>query len=216
MNNKINKFLFALEKMHECIKGEKTMIERIIEIYGRNPYLILIACLISLRARDNITLPICIALFQTIQNPHDLLTYTPEEIEKILFRCGFYRAKTKAIFSVTHEIIQKHKGIVPSTFKELMMIKNVGHKTAALVLSQGYLIPKICVDTHVFRLCKQWNLVNAQTPEQCMGELESYVPKDTWNMINRAFVLYGQQCCRNDKRCGKCIFPLVCEAIENY
>lgn len=216
MNAKINKFLFALEKMNECINGEKTMIESIIEIYGRNPYLILIACLISLRAQDKITLPICVSLFKKIQTPHDLLNYAPEEIEKQLFSCGFYRTKTKTLFSVTQEIIKKHQGIVPQTFKELITIKNVGHKTAALVLSQGYLIPKICVDTHVFRLCKQWDLVNAQTTEQCMLELESYVPKDQWNMINRVFVLYGQKCCRKSALCGSCKFSVVCNAIKNY
>ena len=107
----------------------------IVKIFGRDPFLVLISCLLSLRARDTMTLPICIKLFQHYKTPEDFVTLSAQELERYIFSIGYYRQKASQIKAVSQDLILRFNGKVPHTEEELLSIKGIGRKTATLVLS---------------------------------------------------------------------------------
>ena len=161
--------------------------------YGKAPYLILVSCLLSLRARDTVTLPICRQLFSSAQTPHQMLAISRSDLEHILRPIGFYRQKAKTLHEVSRDLIARFKGKVPSDEADLLSIKGVGRKTANLVRGMAFDIPAICVDTHVHRLANQLGLVHTKTPEQTEREMATLVPKKYWIEMNHLLVTWGQQ-----------------------
>lgn len=160
--------------------------------YNNDPYLILISTLLSLRARDTVTLPISRKLFGQAQAPQDLLKIPIAELEKIIYPLGFYRQKARTLRSVSQELITRFAGKTPDTEEELLSIKGIGRKTANLVLGVAFNIPALCVDTHVHRLANQFGLVHTKTPEQTERELQKIVPKKYWIELNKLLVTWGQ------------------------
>lgn len=171
------------------------MIESLVKDFGRDPFIVLISCLLSLRARDIATYPVCRKLFQRVRNPQELLAVPLQELEGLFYSLGFYRKKARQMHEISKELIDRFDGKVPSTEQELLSIKGVGRKTAALVLSEGFGIPALCVDTHVHRLSNRIGFVSTKTPRQTEEALKQYVPKEWWSKINRLFVVWGQNIC---------------------
>ena len=160
--------------------------------YGKDPFLILISCLLSLRARDVVTWPICQELFKLAKNPQELLKIPLKKLEQILHPLGFYKKKAKLLHEVSRELIEKFGAKVPSNKKDLLSINGVGPKTANLVLAEAFDIPELCVDTHVHRLANLFGLVKTKTPEQTETELKKIIPEKYWRDVNRLFVTWGQ------------------------
>lgn len=160
--------------------------------YHNDPFLILISCLLSLRARDVVTYPICVELFKKARTPQEFLKIPLKELERMIHSIGFYRNKAKSIHSVSREIIDRFGGKVPKTKQELLSIKGVGPKTANLILGVAYGIPAICVDTHVHKLSNRFGIVHTKTPLQTEKELEKVLPKKYWIDYNRLLVMCGQ------------------------
>ena len=180
-----------------------TMSSMIIHDYGKNPYLILISCLLSLRARDTVTYPISQELFKHAQTPQEMLKLSIPQLEKILKPLGFYKRKAHILHDVSQELIDRFHGKVPRTEEELLSIKHVGRKTANLVLSMAFDVPAICVDTHVHRIANHLGLVKTKTPEQTEVELKKIIPQKDWGIINDTFVRWGQNVCKsNMKQCA--------------
>lgn len=172
-----------------------TMVASLIKEFGNDPYIVLISCLLSLRARDTVTYPICRKLFLQAKTPQEMLGLSQNYLQELFYPIGFYRKKAQLIHEVSTELINRFGGRVPHTEKELRSIKGVGHKTAALVLAEGFGIPAICVDTHVHRLSNRIGLVKTKTPQQTEKELKKILPKAYWNKVNRLFVVWGQNIC---------------------
>lgn len=168
------------------------MSERINDEYHNDPYLILISCLLSLRARDTVTYPISKKLFEVVRTPQEMLAIPLRELERIIKPIGFYHNKTKTLKSVSKELIDRFHGKVPDMEDELLSIKGVGHKTAALVLSVAFGKPAICVDTHVHRLANQLGLVHTKTADQTEVALKELLPRRYWREVNHLFVKWGQ------------------------
>ncbi len=182
--------------LREATKGMPLpMTNQIIKDYGRKPFLILISCLLSLRARDIVTYPISRQLFEIAQSPQEIIQIPTEKLELLLKPLGFYRRKAHILKEVSHELLERFDGNVPSTEEDLLSIKGVGHKTAALVLSNAFNIPAICVDTHVHRLANRLGLVITKKPEQTEQELKIIIPKEYWIEVNKLFVMWGQNIC---------------------
>ncbi len=161
--------------------------------YKNDPFLILISCLLSLRARDVVTLPISQKLFLKARTPQELLKIPIAELEKIVYPLGFYRQKARTLRSVSRDLIDRFGGKVPDNEQDLLSIKGVGRKTANLVLGVAYGVPAICVDTHVHRLANQLGLVTTKNPEQTEQALQKIIPKKDWIEFNRLLVMWGQQ-----------------------
>ena len=132
----------------------------IIKQYGRDPFLVLISCILSLRTRDAVSLAASQRLFEYAQTPQDILSLSPKTIEKLIYPAGFYRQKTKQIQEISKILISEYIGKVPHTYEKLMNLPGVGPKTTALVLSEGFAVPAICVDTHVHRVSNRLGSVS--------------------------------------------------------
>lgn len=191
---KIIKLLRAKTK-----KMPEPMSQRIRDEYNDDPYLILISCLLSLRARDTVTYPISKKLFETVRTPKEMLAIPLRKLERIIKSIGFYHNKAKSLKSVSKELIERFKGKVPNTEEELLSIKGIGHKTAALVVSVAFGKPAICVDTHVHRLSNQLGLVHTKTPEQTEAALKELLPQRYWGEVNEVMVKWGQNVPRKEQ-----------------
>jgi endonuclease-3 len=168
------------------------MITTIIKEYGKDPYLILIGCLLSLRSRDVKTLPVCRELFERARTPQELLKIPLDELEKILYPLGFYRRKAATIRAVSKALLEDFSGKVPATEQELLSLPGVGRKTTNLVLAEAFGIPALCVDTHVHRLSNRFGLVKTKTPIETEYALREILPQRYWAEWNRLLVMWGQ------------------------
>lgn len=166
-----------------------------IDRFGKNPFIILASCLISLRARDRVTTPICLDFFQHVQTPEQLLAVPLQDLEKTFFSVGFYKTKAATLRAVAQALIEKHGGIVPCDAASLMALPGVGLKTANLVLGLAFDIPAICVDVHVHKISNALGWVTTKTPEQTEAALRAFLPKDLWIDWNTQLVLIGQNGC---------------------
>lgn len=164
----------------------------IIKEYGQDPFLLLISCLLSLRAKDSKTLPITRELFAHARTPQEILEIPLVQLEKLIYSIGFYKNKARTLRSVSADLIKRFGGHVPRTLPELLSIKGVGHKTANLILGMAYGIPAICVDVHVHRLANMLGLVHTKTPLETEKELEALLPKKYWIEVNHTLVALGQ------------------------
>ena len=169
-----------------------TMMSTIIEAYGKDPFLILISCILSLRSRDAKTLSVCIDLFAKATTPEELLALSSSQLESILYPIGFYKQKTQTLRHVSAELINRFNEKVPTTEEGLLSIKGVGRKTSALVLSSAFDIPAICVDVHVHRIANLLGIVHTKAPHQTEIELMRLLPKKYWHECNSLFVKFGQ------------------------
>lgn len=174
------------------------LVETIISEYGHNPFLILISCLLSLRARDVVTVHVCRNLFNQIQTPQEFVQIPTEELEKIIYKTGFYHTKARTVQSVSAALIQHHHGQVPANESALLALPGVGQKTANLVLGLAFNIPALCVDTHVHRISNMWGLVHTKTPDDTEKELKKVVPQRHWIAWNMLLVVIGQNLKRRD------------------
>lgn len=176
----------------------------IIHIFGKDPFLILISCLLSLRARDSMTLPVSVQLFEHTRTPQDFLTLPLSELEQAIYSIGFYKRKALQLKKVSQVLLDDYKGVVPSTQEELLKLPGVGIKTANLVLSVAFDIPALCVDVHVHRISNRLGLVQTKTPEQTEKELQKVLPKKYWSEWNALLVMWGQNVCPRSQECGLC------------
>ena len=158
-----------------------------------DPFFIIINCLLSLRARDVVTLPVSLALFARARTPVQLLEIPVADLEQLFRPLGFYRNKTRVVRNVSREIIERFDGHVPQTERELLSIKGVGRKTANLVLSVAFNKPALCVDTHVHRLSNALGLVHTKKPEQTEIALKKSISKENWALLSQFLVTWGQQ-----------------------
>ncbi len=171
------------------------LIDQIIQEFGHNPYLILIACLLSLRARDRMTIHVCRDLFERAKTPQELLVLSVEELEKIIFRTGYYKTKAAVLRHVSQEILGRFGGKVPGDYENLMSIKGIGPKTANLVLGMGFGVPAMCVDVHVHRISNRLGLIRTKNVAETEARLTEILPQDLWIEWNKLLVMWGQNIC---------------------
>ena len=201
--------LALLETATKTMK--KPMVTVLAQEYGRDPFLILISCLLSLRAKDTVTYPISKELFALARTPQALVMLDIQKLEKLLYPLGFYRKKAKLIVAVSEELLERFHGKVPATEQELLTIKGVGRKTANLVLGEGFGIPAICVDTHVHRVANRLGWVQTTKPDQTERELQRLVPKEYWISLNHYLVMWGQNICVPvSPFCSRCVLNPLC------
>lgn len=184
-------------------------------ITHENAYKVLIACLLSLRTKDETMIPAATRLFAVADTPEKLVKLTAEEIQKLVFPVGFYRNKSQTLLEVSHRILEDFEGNVPKTMDELLSLKGVGRKTANLVLGLGHGIPAICVDVHVHRISNRLGYIKTKDPEETEMKLRKILPVPYWHIINKVMVLHGQQTCKPvGARCDICPVELDCQKIE--
>ena len=162
----------------------------------KSPFLVLISCILSLRTKDQTTLPASERLFSLADNPTDMLKLTEKDIQKAIYPVGFYRTKARNILGICRDLLTKFKGDVPDDIDVLLTLKGVGRKTANLVLTEGFGKPSICVDTHVHRISNRFGYLKSKTPEETEMILRKQLPLKYWIEYNALLVVWGQNICR--------------------
>jgi len=181
---------------------------------SETPYKILIATMLSLRTQDTTTGPASQRLFALADTPAAMLTLSAETIEKAIYPVGFYKVKALNVLQVSRILLESYDGRVPDTIEALIKLPGVGRKVANLVLTMGYGLPGICVDTHVHRITNRWGYVHTKTPEQTEFALRAKLPPAYWIEINGHLVTLGQNICHpTSPRCSQCPLSARCDRI---
>jgi len=177
----------------------------------KNPFMVLISCVLSLRTKDETTLPASERLFALADSPQKMLKLSVKKIEKTIYPVGFYKTKARNIHSICHDLIERYDNRVPDEIDELLTLKNVGRKTANLVLTEGYGKLGVCVDTHVHRISNRLGYVDTKTPEETEWALRDQLPKKYWIEYNSLLVVYGQNVCKPvSPLCSGCTVRSYC------
>lgn len=178
----------------------------------KNPFLVLISCLLSLRTKDETTLPASERLFSLADSPQSMVRLKIREIEKVIYPVGFYRTKARTIHRICEDLLARFKGQVPDSIDELLTLHGVGRKTANLVVTEGFGKPGICVDTHVHRISNRFGYVRTSSPEETETALRKKLPKQYWIEYNTLLVIWGQNICRPiSPLCSRCAVAGVCQ-----
>ena len=159
----------------------------------KDPYTLLIAVLMSAQSTDVRVNQITPLLFEKADNPYDMVKLSIEEIREIIKPVGLSPMKSKGIHGLSQILIDKHHGKVPKTYEDLEALPAVGHKTAAVVLSQAFNIPAFPVDTHIHRLMYRWNLTNGKNVVQTEKDAKRLFPKEKWNDLHLQIIWYGRE-----------------------
>ena len=179
-----------------------------------DPFLVLISCILSLRTRDETTLPASERLFALAKTPEAMLRLPIAVIEKAIYPVGFYKTKAQTIHGICRDIIQRFDGEVPDRIESLLEMKGVGRKTANLVLIEGFQKSGICVDTHVHRISNRLGYVNTTSPDETEWALREKLPKKIWADYNAILVTWGQNICKPvSPLCSECPVNDICQRI---
>ena len=191
------------------------MTQSIIAAYPSDPYPVLISCLLSLRAKDTVTLPVSLTLFSKAQSPEQMLALSISDIESIIRPVNYYRRKALLLHSVSFDLLNRFNGKVPNNLHDLLSIKGVGLKTANLVLAEAFGIPAICVDVHVHRISNRLGIISTTTVEETEKALQVVLPQKYWIVWNRLLVMLGQTVCTSQSPfCLKCPLIDVCQRVD--
>lgn len=181
---------------------------------SRDPFRILISCLISLRTKDQVTAEASARLFRLARTPRAMRSLPPTRIARAIYPAGFYRTKARTIRALCRALIQEHGEKVPADLDTLLTLKGVGRKTANLVVTVGYGKPGICVDTHVHRISNRLGIVRTKTPEQTEFALRKVLPCRHWIPYNDLLVTFGQNVCKPiSPLCSACPVQDQCPRI---
>ena len=196
----------ALRILRREAPGWNAPVVTFIALQTRDPYRVLISCLLSLRTKDETTGPASQRLFTLAATPEAMLQLPAAVIEKAIYPVGFYRTKARTLLEVSRALMERHGGTVPNSLDELLTLHGVGRKTANLVLTQGFTKAGICVDTHVHRISNRWGYVATRTPHETELALRKTLPRRYWIEYNDLLVAFGQTICKPisplcDSRC---------------
>ena len=167
-----------------------------IPLKSKNIFTLLISVLLSAQCTDvnvnNVTKDIYPKYFK----PEHFVKLGRKKIEKLIKKIGIFRVKAKNIYLMSKQVLEKHNGKVPKTFEELEKLPGVGHKTASVVMSQGFGYPAFAVDTHIHRLAQRWGLTNGKNVIETEKDLKRIFPKKNWSKLHLQIIFYGREYCK--------------------
>ena len=211
MSKKVN-----IDKIVETLKKAKQPQSDFVKLMDsfNDPYLVLIACILSLRTNDRTTYPATLRMLELGKTPADFAKLDVKTLEKAIYPVGFYANKAKQIVELSKELVEKYDSKVPDEIEDLVKFNGVGRKTANLVLSEGFKKPAICVDVHVHRISNRLGYVKTKTPEETEFELRKKLPKKYWIDINSLLVTHGQNVCKPiNPKCDMCPISEFCNKM---
>ena len=167
-----------------------------VPLKSRNVFTLLISVLLSAQCTDVNVNNVTKNIYPKYFKPHHFEKLGRKRIEKLIKKIGIFRVKAKSIYRLSKLLIKYHDGKVPKTFEELEKLPGVGHKTASVVMSQGFGYPTFPVDTHIHRLAQRWGLTNGKNVVQTEKDLKSLFPKKNWNKLHLQIIFYGREYCK--------------------
>ena len=162
----------------------------------KNTFTLLISVLLSAQCTDVNVNNVTKKIYPKYNHPKHFVKLGRKKIEKLIKKIGIFRIKAKSIYNLSKLLIKKYEGKVPKTFEELEKLPGVGHKTASVVMSQGFGFPAFPVDTHIHRLAQRWGLTNGKNVVQTEKDLKILFPKKYWNKLHLQIIYYGREFCK--------------------
>ena len=203
----------AVRILQDYLKDSVPVVTRISR-EGKDPFLVLVGTLLSLRTKDETTDKAMERLTAVARTPGDILKLPDEQLERLIYPVGFYRTKARTLKEVSGTILDEYNGVVPDSIEELLKLKGVGRKTANLVVNEGYGKPGICVDTHVHRISNRLGIVSTKNPHQTEEALRQILPERHWIISNTLLVAFGQRVCKPiSPLCSLCPLAALCPRV---
>ena len=201
-NKKVKKILTILNKLYPTTP---------IPLKHKNIFTLLTSVLLSAQCTDLNVNNVTKDIYPKYYKPEHFVKLGRKKIEKLIRRIGIFRVKAKSIYLMSKQLTENHGGKVPKTFEELENLPGVGHKTASVVMSQGFGYPAFAVDTHIHRLAQRWGLTNGKNVVETEKDLKRIFPKRTWSKLHLQIIFYGREYCKardcygiNCKICTTC------------
>ena len=167
-----------------------------VPLRSKNTFTLLISVLLSAQYTDVNVNNVTKNIYPKYYKPEHFVKLGRKRIEKLIHKIGIFRIKAKSIYLMSKQVLEKHKGKVPKTFEELEKLPGVGHKTASVVMSQGFGYPAFPVDTHIHRLAQRWGLTNGKNVVQTEKDLKKLFSKKSWNKLHLQIIYYGREYCK--------------------
>jgi endonuclease-3 len=187
----------------------KTYPKTPIPLDHKDNYTLLVAVLLSAQCTDERVNQVTPKLFKISSDPKAMSKLSENQIYKIIKPCGLGPKKSKAIKELSLILIKKFNGVVPNNFKDLEALPGVGHKTASVVMSQGFGVPAFAVDTHIHRLAQRWGLTNGKNVQKTEVDLKKLFDKSLWNKLHLQIIFWGREFCQ-----AKACYGLECDICK--
>ena len=181
-----------------------------IPLKSKNVFTLLISVLLSAQCTDVNVNNVTKDIYPKYNKPEHFVKLGRKKIERLIKRIGIFRVKAKSIFYLSKTLVKRYKGRVPKTYEELEQLPGVGHKTASVVMSQGFGFPAFPVDTHIHRLAQRWGLTNGKNVVQTEKDLKNIFPKKYWNKLHLQIIWYGREYCK-----ARDCFGITCKICKS-
>jgi endonuclease-3 len=210
----------AVDRLREVVRAfPRAMLFQLYDEGYTSPFEILVACLISVRTRDETSLAMARQLFAAAHTPADLAQLDINDIDALINKAGFHLIKSEQINTMARLIVEENQGELPCSFELMTSYPGIGPKCANLALGIACAQPRIGVDVHVHRITNRWGYVSGRTPQLSMTALEQVLPKKYWVEINALLVPFGKNVCTsNAPKCSSCPLLDMCaqRGVESY
>jgi len=181
-----------------------------VPLKSRNVFTLLLSVLLSAQCTDVNVNNVTRNIYPRYYKPEHFLKLGRKKIEILIKRIGIFRIKAKNIYKLSKILVEKHRGNVPKTFEELENLPGVGHKTASVVMSQGFGFPAFPIDTHIHRLAQRWGLTSGKNVIQTEEDLKRLFPKKSWNKLHLQIIYYGREFCK-----ARACYGLTCKICNS-
>ena len=186
------------------IERSKIILKILNQIYPKTPiplkhknlFTLLISVALSAQTTDVNVNKVTKKIYPKYNKPQHFVKLGRKKIEKLIKSTGFFKRKAKSVYLLSKQLVEKHEGKVPNNFQDLERLHGVGHKTASVVMSQGFGFPAFPVDTHIHRLAQRWGLTNGKNVVQTEKDLKKLFPKKFWNKLHLQIIYYGREYCK--------------------
>jgi endonuclease-3 len=168
----------------------------LVPLKHRNKFTLLTSVLLSAQCTDLNVNNVTKNIYPKYNKPEHFVKLGRKKIERLIRSIGIFRIKAKSIYFMSKQLLEEHGGNVPNTFEELEKLPGVGHKTASVVMSQGFGFPAFAVDTHIHRLAQRWGLTNGKNVVQTEKDLKRIFPKKNWSKLHLQIIFYGREHCQ--------------------
>jgi endonuclease-3 len=205
----------ALDRIDDAIKPfPKAMLFELAEDGFNSPFEQLVACMISIRTRDEVSLIIARNLFKRARTPREMARLSAHEIDVLIHQSSFHEVKAEQILAIARDSVERLDGTIPCDQEALMSFKGIGLKCANLILGIACGEPHVAVDVHVHRITNRWGFVQTKTPEQTSAQLEEKTPRELWVALNRELVPFGKHICTGQlPHCTTCPVLDMCAQV---
>ena len=176
----------------------------------KNTFTLLVSVLLSAQCTDVNVNNVTRDIYPKYNKPEHFVKLGRRKIERLIKRIGIFRVKAKSIYYLSKTLVKKYRGKVPKTYEELEQLPGVGHKTASVVMSQGFGFPAFPVDTHIHRLAQRWGLTNGKNVVQTEKDLKNIFPKKYWNKLHLQIIWFGREYCK-----ARDCFGITCKICKS-